>query len=148
MEKLIANFNNISLKESFIAFFTESFLLTAIVTAFISIAVASGITAIIIYDDNLKKIIKKFILSFLIVFSVILSLTTFLLSICDGEEIVRVNRLKEIITLAQEEDLHSDLIINEDVILYKDSVCKHNMSDINDYVVINNDGKYLFIENK
>lgn len=139
LEEMISNFNNITLRDIVSYNFTVSCFLIGI-TVILIIIVTFGM--VFSEDDMLYSIKNKFI-RFIIIFPIV----TIVCSIClsfilmvafEGE--VRYKRLDEIVSYANEKGLSDDLDITKDLIIYKDTACRHNISNIESYCFKSDNG--------
>lgn len=139
MEDMISNYNEITLWDIISYNFTVSNILFGIAILLIIIVTLGMLFS---EDDMLYSIKNKFV-RFMIIFPIVAIVCSIFLSfilVITFEGGVRYKRLDEIVSYANENGLSDDLDITEDLIIYKDTACRHNISNIESYCFKSDNG--------
>ena len=143
MEDMISNYNEITLWDIISYNFTVSNILFGIAILLIII-----VTLGMLFDIDILATIKNKFIRFIIITPTIATVCgvalIVILSMVFTEK-VHYKRLDEIITYANENDLSNDLNITEDLIIYKDKACKHNIRNIESHC-FKSDNVWVIVE--
>ena len=143
MESMISNYNEITLWDIISYNFIGSNVVFGL-AIFIIILVTLGMMFDVDILDNIKNKFIKFIVIISTATLVCVGASICILSMVFTEK-VRYKRLDEIITYANENGLSNDLNITEDLIIYKDKACKHNIRNIESYC-FKSDNVWVIVE--
>lgn len=143
MEDMISNYNEITLWDIISYNFTVSNILFGIAILLIII-----VTLGMLFDIDILATIKNKFIRFIIITPTIATVCgvalIVILSMVFTEK-VYYKRLDEIITYANENNLSNDLNITEDLIIYKDKACKHNIRNIESHC-FKSDNVWVIVE--